>query len=191
MVSQKSEGAFSRDPRGGTGGEGGNHSVHQSSPYFGRQLKDLSNVAGEGSVLGDVQSAMEYGGGGKQDHGVDPLSQGNVPMSDMELIRMSIPLVCDGKSGDEALERRIAYTFQEIFNLWKQRQKKYGPGNIAAFGEVGCMVRGFDKMARLKHLLFEGLGDDVDDETVEDSWKDLTNYAVMGLACHRDEWPGA
>jgi hypothetical protein len=51
------------------------------------------------------------------------------------------------------------------------------------------MVRGFDKMARLRHLLLEGVGGDVEDETVEDSWKDLTNYSVMGLVCHRDLWP--
>jgi len=100
-----------------------------------------------------------------------------------------IVLVADGSSGDANLEAIVADTFKEIFNLWKDRQKKYGPGNIAAFGEVGCLVRGHDKMARLRRALMDNLGRDMPDETIEDSWKDLTNYALMGLVCRRGQWP--
>lgn len=102
----------------------------------------------------------------------------------------AVLLECDGSSGDRKLEGQIASIFSEIFNLWKERQSKYGPGNIAAFGEVGCLVRGHDKMARLKRALMEHIGVRATDESVEDSWKDLTNYAIMGLACRRGLWPG-
>ena len=84
----------------------------------------------------------------------------------------------------------MAQVIEEIFLLWKQRQKKYGPSNIAAFGETGCLVRGYDKMARLRQALINKKGLDVDDESVEDSWKDLANYALMGLVCRRGFWPG-
>jgi len=108
-----------------------------------------------------------------------------------EAAMSSVSLVCDGSSGDVNLEGIVADTFKEIFNLWKERQRKYGSSNIAAFGEIGCVVRGYDKMARLRHALLEGKGMSADViDSVEDSWKDLTNYAVMGLVCHRRLWPG-
>ena len=100
-----------------------------------------------------------------------------------------VVLTCDGGSGDANLEGVVADTFKEIFSLWKERQAKYGPSNIAAFGEVGCLVRGHDKMARLRRALMDNLGAVMPDESVEDSWKDLTNYAVMGLVCRRGQWP--
>lgn len=100
-----------------------------------------------------------------------------------------VALSCDGSSGDQSLESTMAGIFKELFILWKDRQKKYGPGNIAAFMDTGCLVRGHDKMARLRHVYIDGKGAEVDDESVEDSWKDLANYAAMGLACKRDLWP--
>ena len=103
-----------------------------------------------------------------------------------------VALEVDGTSGDENLEGIMADAFKEIYNLWKERQAKYGPGNIAAFGEIGCVVRGYDKMARLRHALLEGKGASADAiDSIEDSWKDLTNYAVMGLVSRRGLWPKA
>ena len=99
------------------------------------------------------------------------------------------PLV-DGLSGDLVLECVMAQAIGEIFLLWKQRQKKYGSSNIAAFGETGCLVRGYDKMARLRQALINKKGLDADDESIEDSWKDLVNYSIMGLVCRRGLWPG-
>lgn len=85
----------------------------------------------------------------------------------------------------------MADTFKEIFDLWKQRQRKYGTGNISAFGEIGCLVRGHDKMARLRRALIDNpeLSGLAYDESVEDSWKDLANYAIMALVCRRGKWP--
>ena len=100
-----------------------------------------------------------------------------------------VVLTCDGESGDVNLEGIIADVFKEVFLLWKERQVKYGSGNIAAFGEVGCLIRGYDKMARLRRAIIDEKGGDMPDESVEDAWKDLTNYAVMGLVCRRDQWP--
>lgn len=79
--------------------------------------------------------------------------------------------------------------FVECFALWKERHRKYGRGNIAEFGAVGCLIRSSDKKARLReHYL--GNGSPAPDETVEDSWKDGVNYSAMGLLCERGLWPG-
>lgn len=83
----------------------------------------------------------------------------------------------------------IAYilTVLECLELWVERHKKYGRGNIGEFGEFGCLVRDADKTARLKQF-YLGNKTDFPDETVVDSWKDKVNYAIMGLMCHLDRW---
>ena len=72
--------------------------------------------------------------------------------------------------------------------VWEKRHAKYGTGNIAAFGLLGCIVRASDKLARLKQSVVDG--HEADDESVLDALIDLTNYGIMGIACHRREWPG-
>jgi hypothetical protein len=34
-------------------------------------------------------------------------------------------------------------------------------------------------------------GTDFNDETVEDAWMDLVNYAVMAQMCRHGDWPNA
>jgi hypothetical protein len=110
----------------------------------------------------------------------------NRPEQDQNLVCMRI----NGTSGNAELERTIALQMLEAFELWKDRQRKYGSTNIAMFGEKGCVVRAFDKLARLKQAFFEAMGMNASDEKVYDSWLDLINYAVMGAVCHRGGWPG-
>lgn len=98
--------------------------------------------------------------------------------------------LCDGASGDKTLEHRVLRVMIENFTLWKERHAKYGRGNISDFGALGCLVRSADKTARLKRFYVEQGGDTFSDESVADSWRDLTNYAVMGLMCHLGQWPG-
>jgi len=85
-------------------------------------------------------------------------------------------------------------TFEEAFDsvvadlrdLMVSKQKDYGPGNITAHGEYGVMVRASDKVARLNNLLNKNEKDKiVRNESVEDSWKDLANYAIIALMLRR------
>ena len=70
--------------------------------------------------------------------------------------------------------------------LLDRKNRDYGPDNISAFGEKGVIVRVNDKIERLKTLVW---GDKhPQHEKVEDTWKDLTNYGVIGLMCHRGDW---
>lgn len=67
-----------------------------------------------------------------------------------------------------------------------RKQRDYGSSNIAAFGEYGVMVRVWDKVSRLRNLL-QNVKDPAN-ESVEDTWLDLANYAIIGLLCRRGEW---
>ena len=94
-------------------------------------------------------------------------------------------------SGNRDLALLFFGRLMELFELWALRQRKYGPENIAGFGELGCLVRSSDKMARLKHSLLDKVGEDSVDETVEDAWNDMANYAIMAVMCRRGQWPNA
>ena len=89
------------------------------------------------------------------------------------------------------LEQKVQATYAKAFQIWKDRQAKYGPSNIAATGALGCFVRANDKLARLSMVYIKGQGASVPDETVVDTWIDLINYATMGLMCHLGEWPSS
>lgn len=68
-----------------------------------------------------------------------------------------------------------------------ERQRKYGPENIRRHGEIGLAVRCGDKLARLDHHYF-GEGKETPDESIDDSWTDLGNYAVIALMVRRGLW---
>lgn len=42
------------------------------------------------------------------------------------------------------------------------------------------------KISRLKSLMNQGRYPEVDNESVEDSWIDLINYAILGYMCHME-----
>jgi len=67
-----------------------------------------------------------------------------------------------------------------------RKQHDYGRENIAAFGEFGCLVRCNDKIERLKNL-HRG-GKSPNNEAVEDSWLDLSNYCIIAVMCRRGAW---
>jgi hypothetical protein len=80
---------------------------------------------------------------------------------------------------EEALDSVLG----EMRELMISKQKDYGSKNIMEFGEYGVLVRANDKMARLKNLL--QAGKEPNNESVEDSWLDLANYAVIALMVRR------
>lgn len=105
------------------------------------------------------------------------------------LAHAPVTLTPNGSSGDGALEAAIAAQMLALFQLFKDRQRKYGPANIAAFGDHGVLVRCHDKLARLRRHYVEGTGD-MPDESVDDAWRDLAVYAVIALVCREGGWPG-
>ncbi len=93
-----------------------------------------------------------------------------------------------GESGDTTCELAVLASMAIAFDIWQARHRKYGRGNISATGAQGCAVRAQDKVSRLLHAYATG-STDTPDESIGDSWVDLLNYAAMGYACHKGEWP--
>ena len=99
----------------------------------------------------------------------------------------------DGKpigSADTSFASSVWEIMDEIGNLLISKQQDYGPGNINnAFGGPinGLLVRIGDKFERLKNL-YKG-SHAPKHESVEDSFKDMANYAVIALMVERGTWP--
>lgn len=101
----------------------------------------------------------------------------------------TITLQVDGSSGDEELEAILAGLMLEYLELWKKKQRSYGPHNIGMFGAAGCLIRSSDKVQRLRRHYFMGKDVSLSDESIEDTWLDLVGYALMGLMNERGQWP--
>ena len=82
--------------------------------------------------------------------------------------------------------RRLLELAHENIQLADRKQQDYGPKNILYSGELGIIVRCQDKLCRLKHLLEKN--DGVMNESIEDSYRDLANYALIGILLRRGEW---
>jgi hypothetical protein len=78
----------------------------------------------------------------------------------------------------------------ELYDLMISKHTDYGPTNISKSpgGPLnGLRVRMHDKMARINNLVESGAG--AQHEPLEDSFKDLANYAVIGMMVLREKWP--
>ncbi len=75
--------------------------------------------------------------------------------------------------------------FAECRELLIRKQQDYGHGNIMDFGELGVLVRVNDKVRRLRNLWESDRLDDPSNESVDDSWMDLLNYAAIALMLRR------
>jgi len=88
-----------------------------------------------------------------------------------------------------SFEVAVAQTFQELLDLLMSKHKDYGPKNISDSpgGPVnGLRVRMHDKLARINNLVDNGK--EPEHESLEDSFKDMANYAIIGLLVLRGKW---
>ena len=70
-----------------------------------------------------------------------------------------------------------------------KKQNDYGPTNISRSpgGPLnGLRVRIHDKVSRINHLIDSGV--EPENESLEDSFKDMANYAIIGLLVLRGKW---
>ena len=71
--------------------------------------------------------------------------------------------------------------------LMLKKHKDYGPKNISESpgGAMnGLRVRMHDKLARINNLIDK----QPENESLEDSFKDMANYAIIGLLVLRGQW---
>ena len=100
----------------------------------------------------------------------------------------NITLKLDGVSGNPNLEQEMAKLLEGLFETFKKKQASYGCGNIADFGEKGVLIRMNDKMKRLINLVWHDKQNPLKDETVEDTYLDLADYALIALIVRRGNW---
>jgi hypothetical protein len=74
----------------------------------------------------------------------------------------------------------------EVQALMFERGRKYGPGNIAEFGEFGVLVRMSDKFARLRNGFQH-----FDDESLRDTVLDVVGYGLIWLMLLDGNWPAS
>ena len=87
------------------------------------------------------------------------------------------------------LEVHLSNTINELSDLLLSKHKDYGPKNIsqAPGGAInGLRVRMHDKLARINNLIDSGANPE--HESLEDSFKDMANYAIIGLLVLRKQW---
>jgi hypothetical protein len=87
------------------------------------------------------------------------------------------------------LEVHLSNTINELSELLLSKHRDYGPKNIsqAPGGPInGLRVRMHDKLARISNLVDSGA--DPQHESLEDSFKDMANYAIIGLLVLREQW---
>jgi hypothetical protein len=80
----------------------------------------------------------------------------------------------------------------DLHGIMIKKHQDYGPYNIArAPGGAmnGLIVRMHDKMTRLENLTYKR--DTPNYESIEDTFIDLANYAIIGLLVQRGQWEGA
>jgi hypothetical protein len=87
-------------------------------------------------------------------------------------------------------EDDVRIVYDELMSVLLKKHKDYGPRNIADApgGPInGLRVRIHDKVARINNLIDTG-SDQPEYESMEDSFKDLANYAIIALLVMRDKW---
>lgn len=90
-------------------------------------------------------------------------------------------------SPSEVFEAGLESALMRVDRVMRERHKKYGPGNIAEFGELGILVRLSDKLARLKNNRDTDFGD----ESVGDTILDVVGYGLIWMMWRNGSWPGS
>mgnify|MGYP001230119077 CR=1 FL=1 len=78
----------------------------------------------------------------------------------------------------------------ECVQLFDTKQQDYGSTNIALGGELSIAFRLQDKVSRMRNLLLKELKGEssINHESLEDTYKDAANYAMIGLLLKRGLW---
>lgn len=100
---------------------------------------------------------------------------------------------------DDTFEAVFESIFKEALELLIERQRKYGPDNIANQGIYGIITRiADDKIARVRtamngqvvngKIVIDPIEDREAEDTFEDALLDIANYALIALALKRGLW---
>jgi len=91
----------------------------------------------------------------------------------------------------DEFELNVRQVMTELGDLLIKKHKDYGPKNISnsPYGATnGLVVRMWDKIARIVNLTKDGKMVNAENEPLEDSFKDIANYGIIGLLVLRGKW---
>lgn len=88
---------------------------------------------------------------------------------------------------------------QEQYELFAQKQMAYGRGNIMLGGDIehpedriaairGITIRLNDKMQRLLNLVLKGVANPLSNESVTDTFMDMSIYGIISMIVERGRW---
>ena len=80
---------------------------------------------------------------------------------------------------NSSFEEACRATALRVAQIVIAKQHDYGHNNILAFKERGLVVRLWDKINRLKNLLWKNV--EPKNESIEDTFTDIAGYAIIGL----------
>ena len=89
-----------------------------------------------------------------------------------------------------SFEKAVEKVYADSQAVLLNKHEDYGPKNISGSpgGPLnGLRVRMHDKLARINHLMDSGATPQ--NESLEDSFLDLANYAIIAQLVIRGEWP--
>jgi len=72
--------------------------------------------------------------------------------------------------------------------LMDNKQKDYGSANIRKGGTFGCVLRSSDKFERLFNL-FNNRRRKAVNESIIDSFRDISNYMNIAIMLEKGQWP--
>tara|TARA_R110002020_G_scaffold155722_1_gene336966 strand:- start:3374 stop:3697 length:324 start_codon:yes stop_codon:yes gene_type:complete len=81
----------------------------------------------------------------------------------------------------------------EQIKLFAKKQHDYGPGNISMGGDkdlslLALAIRMNDKVQRLLNILHNNKGKTAVDETLKDTFQDLSIYGIIAQIVSNDKW---
>jgi hypothetical protein len=97
----------------------------------------------------------------------------------------------------------LAKSFREVqeeqYELFAQKMMSYGRENISLGGNLtnkedknltltSIWIRMNDKMNRLKNMVVKNKSNPLDNESIEDTWIDISNYSIIALLVGIDKW---
>jgi hypothetical protein len=146
---------------------------------------------GEVVLPTDFTAIAWDGGNEKELHYVDEPEVGKIVSLD-ELVEYRRSLqanpfdaICAEYGIETPMAKEALKLALENICLFDMKQRDYGSSNISGFGEFGVLVRMTDKMERLKNLWKM---EKPKNESIDDSYVDLSNYALIALLVRKGIW---
>ena len=92
---------------------------------------------------------------------------------------------------------RFKEILDQMYQVHLDKNADYSPANVLGVGEIGIIVRMWDKMTRLMNLLgfeikVEFIGysapKEAKNESISDSFLDMSVYSIIGVLYREGKW---